>query len=107
MIKTISKSFDITVASGVGDTTTTDFKPLVNSGGKIKRVVVVPPSETSKHSFYINDSNSIPIFKMGRKEGTAVSEREVSVEKGVYTLGFSYKTDAGDYTIYLTFDLNW
>ena len=107
MIKTISESFSITVASGVGTTTTTDFKPLVHSGGKIKRIVITPPSESSKHSFYIDDPNSERIYKAGKKVGTTIIDREITVETGTQTLGFLHETDNGSYTVRLVFDLNW
>ena len=106
MAKTISQSFTLTVSGGTGSTTTADFLPMNFSGGKIKRIVVIPPDEAANHTFSIEDATS-GIYKMGSKTGTYIADREVTFEKGTHTLKFDNETTDGIFIVRGVFELDW
>jgi hypothetical protein len=107
MKKTITEEFTITVSGGSGTATTSDFKPMEHSGGKIKKIVIVPTRTDDKYSFYLENPSSRRIYNAKNKEGTYIDDREITFAKGTHTLGMELESSNGSYTVSLTVELNW
>lgn len=107
MRKVITKEFTITVSGGSGTVSTSTFKPLENSGGVIKRIVIVPERTTDKYSFYIKNPSSRRIYNAKNKENEYIDDREIIFEKGTYTLGMDAESSDGVYTVSVTFEFLW
>jgi len=107
-MKSVQLSYTITVASGSGSTSTTTstLRAITNSGGRIKTLVVIPPAGAA-YDFALKDANGYTLFDKNNINGNYVSDREISIAKGSYTLEISNADIDGSYAVELLYCADW
>ena len=97
--KPLSFSVPITVASGVGSTTTPINSAIANAGGYIRQIIVKAPFPTATFDFRIENERGHNVLVRTEQVGEVADDVATPMPAGIYTCYLSKCSHDGIYEV--------